>query len=578
MTTSTRSSFIAVSRFDRMRTYWPRRVDRGRVAALPSLKTAQADPATVQNPPVPNIRSARISARARGTRPVIGQPVPLIEDSPRSLPSGRTSQVENVLSCDGGRWDAAGMTLRGDWSLDELRDGLDGSPYSVPHAGDQAASRMLKEMRAVTVEAMTALESLQSGYQSRLRARSRVSEVHESNRVEGLGPEYLAETFDILNSKQADEISTAINRYALIRAMDADQRTMDVLGLHGAKLFADQLLALPDPNLTESDVRSMHGLLMGRDLCGGRYKEWINQIAGSQHVPIPPTDTPDAMRSLISWMNHLSVEDCLPAPVAAAAVHAWLAHIHPFDDGNGRVSRLLANLIVGRAGLPPLVVQLVGDRNRYIKALQISDEGGDLAPLVGVFLRIMKRAVRDMRNPDFALRLFEDEIRHRVEDLYTQWCTSFTNWLTELGGALTLHDLQLHTDPNEMINQAAFQRIRKFHSRGEALVVGGIGNENRYPDCRVYLLVEPSRDLFRYAHGEPSVSFLIYGPVSWSTTVYQRMDSSVTEVLVRPDPSSGVVVRERSGRAQQLPGASAADLVADALSNDFRLGRARARY
>lgn len=438
---------------------------------------------------------------------------------------------------------------------------------------------MLRDMETVTTQAVTAIESLQAGYRSRLRTRSRTSELHESNRVEGLGPEYVAETYEILRSKQAEDIASAINRYALIRAIDADQRTMDVLGLHGAKLFADQLLALPEPTLSETDVRSVHGLLMGRDPCGGRYKEWINEIAGSNHVPIPPSDTPDAMRALIGWMNHISVHDSLPAPVAAAAVHAWLAHIHPFDDGNGRVSRLLANLIVGRAGLPPLVVQLVGDRSRYIKALQISDDGGDLAPLVGVFLQVMRRAVRDMRNPDFALSLFEDEIRNRVENAYTQWRTTFLEWLTQLGAALTLRNLFLRTDPAEMINQAAFQRIRRFHSRGEAVVIGGVGNEDRYPNARIYLLLEPSRELFRYTIGEPSLSFLTYGPTPWSTNVYRRIKStSIDEVLVRPESSSGVYVHQAAHRTQQLTGADAAEVVAEAISKDFRLGRARARY
>lgn len=85
-------------------------------------------------------------------------------------------------------------------------------------------------------------------------------------------------------------------------------------------------------------------------------------------------------------------------------------------------------------------------------------------------------------------------------------------------------------------------------------------------------------DLFRYADGEPSLSFLIYGPVSWSTTVYQRMDSAVTELLVRPDPSPAVIVRGYTGRSQRLTGASAAGSVAGTLSRDLRLGRARARY
>lgn len=468
------------------------------------------------------------------------------------------------------------MPVRGDWTLAELREGLRGSPYSIPEAGDRAAIRMLRELQVVSAEAITALHGLQTGYRSRLGNRSRVRELHESNRVEGLGPEYLADTYAILRSKKAEDISAAVNRYALIRSIDADSRTMDVLGLHGAKLFADQLLSLPDQSLTEADVRSVHGLLMGRDPQGGRYKEWLNEIAGSSHVPFPPSDTPDAMRDLVGWMNRIVAENCLPAPVAAAAVHAWLAHIHPFHDGNGRVSRLLANMIVGRESLPPLVVQLIGDRNRYIKALQISDEGGDLAPLIGVFVRIMKRAVRDMRDPEFAIRLFEDEIKRRVESAYTQWRTSFDEWLAAFGGALALHGLQLRTDPAEMIDQRAFQRIKEYRSFGDSLVVGGVGNEQRYPNCRVYLLVEPSRALFRHTQGEPSLSFLKYGPKPWSTTVYERLGGGIDEVLVRPDPSAGVYVRDGRERTHHLSAQSSAELVADAISRDFQGGRAAA--
>ncbi|WP_293787159.1 Fic family protein [uncultured Aeromicrobium sp.] len=470
------------------------------------------------------------------------------------------------------------MTLRGDWTLEELRLGLNGSPYSVPHEGDRAASEMLDQMRLVTADATTALHNLHRSYRSRFLRRNRTSEIHESNRVEGLGPEFLAETFEILNSKQATEIDEAIHRYAVIKSIDADQRTMDVLGLHGAKTFADQLRRSDETGLTESDVRSIHGLLMGRDPDGGRYKIWLNRIAESKHTPLPPSDTPEAMHNLITWMNRVVETRCLPAPVAAAAVHAWLAHIHPFHDGNGRVARLLANLIVGREGLPPLVIEHVSDRHDYITALQISDEGGDLAPLVGVFLKVMNRAVQLLREPDFALRLFEDEIQARVKSAYTQWRQSTLQWFDLFGAALTLHGLQLRTDPNELLDQGGFQRIRKLGSRSDALVVGGIGNESRYPHCRAYLLLEPTRNLFRFADGNPTLTFLVYGPIPWSTRVHQRMGGEVDEVLIKPDPSDGVLVRTKSGRTTRLNPSEAAEMVASHISQDFRSGRARARY
>lgn len=133
---------------------------------------------------------------------------------------------------------------------------------------------------------MTAIESLHAGYRSRLRTRSRTSELHESNRVEGLGPEYIAETYEILRSKQAEDIASAINRYTLIRAMD-------VLG-YGAKPFAEQLLALPDPTLTDTDDRSMHGLLMGRSPSDGHYKKWFHSSQYGnwrRHARSAPTPT-----------------------------------------------------------------------------------------------------------------------------------------------------------------------------------------------------------------------------------------------------------------------------------------------
>ncbi|MDQ3157061.1 MAG: Fic family protein [Actinomycetota bacterium] len=237
------------------------------------------------------------------------------------------------------------MTMRGDWTLDELRAGLDGSPYSIPSASDQSATQMLDQLRLVTAEATTARHNLHKNYRVRLKDSRRSREIHESNRVEYLGPEFLADTHRILRSKQADDIEEAINRFTLIRSLDADQRTLDVLGLHGAKSFADQLLASPSAHLAETDVRDIHGLLMGKDYRGGAYKGWLNEIGDSEHVPHAPSDTPEAMHELMTWMNRVIAQDCLPAPVAAAAVHAWLAHIHPFHDGNGRVSRLLANLI-----------------------------------------------------------------------------------------------------------------------------------------------------------------------------------------------------------------------------------------
>ncbi|GAA1362212.1 Fic family protein [Catellatospora chokoriensis] len=469
---------------------------------------------------------------------------------------------------------------RGVWSVQELQSGLSGSPYSVPHGTEELhrASSLLDTILDISVQASVARQHLDNVRFKLIKGNQRVKEIHESNRVEGLGPTLLGQTNEILSGPVARDTTSAINLYSVLRTLESDNRTLDVLGLHGAKLFAEQLVGVfPGEPLTEVDVRSMHGLLMQGHPGAGRYKQYLNSIAGSRHSPLAPSDTPGAMAHLVDWLNRTIQSRCLPPVVIAAAVHAWLAHIHPFDDGNGRISRVLANLIVGGSMLPPIIINLSDDRDQYIDALAISDEGGNLAPLIGVFNRVMLRAVTDMRDPDFALRLFNDEVRQRSLGEYVLWRRTAIDWFKTLGGALLLHDLRLRFDDTRMISQESFERLKSSRTT-EGIVSGGIGNNDRYPDSRAYLLFDKTRELFRYSNGEPAISFLRYAPRAWGDNVYRLMDATVSEVIIKADPAEGVFIRNRSGRASRLPAVEAAQLVAQSLAEDFRRGAARASY
>lgn len=468
---------------------------------------------------------------------------------------------------------------RVNWTVSDLRAGLVGSPYSIP---DVAESRdrvqaLLQNLQTITSSAIVAKQELirnLRGLGKSLRFAHRSQEIHESNRVEGLGPELLAHTHEILSGKTAADIEQELGRFAIIEALQADERVRDVLQLHGAKLLADIVMRDVERGLAEIDVRNMHRMLMGTHRTAGRYKIYHNEIYGADHVPFAPSDTPAAMSELVDWYGNVRTHRLLPPVVAAATVHAWLAHIHPFEDGNGRVARLMANIIIGGAGLPPLIIRVAGDRARYINALAISDEGGDLAPLAGVFMRTLRRSIRDMQNPTWALKIFNDEIRQRAESSYNRWRRSFIRWLDLLGGALALHGLELRTDPEEMIDRNGYARIRK--GAREGLVVGGIGSSHWYPNSRAYLLLNPARELFVYSSGEPTLSFLVYAPRSWSDTVYAPMRSRVSEIIVKENLSDGVILRELRG-ARAVHAEEAAEFVADQLSLDFRDGEALAR-
>jgi hypothetical protein len=72
-------------------------------------------------------------------------------------------------------------------------------------------------------------------------------------------------------------------------------------------------------------------------------------------------------------------------PLRVAECHAEFERIHPFLDGNGRTGRLLLNLIMVRAGWPPVVIRK-GQCRRYLAAL-IKADTGDPDPLAEIIAR-----------------------------------------------------------------------------------------------------------------------------------------------------------------------------------------------
>jgi len=71
----------------------------------------------------------------------------------------------------------------------------------------------------------------------------------------------------------------------------------------------------------------------------------------------------------------------------AVILHAWLTHIHPFSDGNGRTTRAISTFELVRGGAPPIVIKRARHRDEYLDSLGASDAAGDL----GLFLEFMLR-------------------------------------------------------------------------------------------------------------------------------------------------------------------------------------------
>jgi Fic family protein len=128
--------------------------------------------------------------------------------------------------------------------------------------------------------------------------------------------------------------------------------------------------------LTEADLRQLHHLVVQRSHpeIAGRYASQARYVlthTGRHNFP-SPVEVPALMGDFSRWLG--SAPD---TPETAFAAHYRLAEIHPFDDGNGRTARLLMNLILIRAGYPPVAVR-PEDRPAYIAALQDAQAGRGL--------------------------------------------------------------------------------------------------------------------------------------------------------------------------------------------------------
>ncbi len=93
------------------------------------------------------------------------------------------------------------------------------------------------------------------------------------------------------------------------------------------------------------------------------------------HQGAPAKDVEKLLKSLCKWYDLHTNK--YPPLLLAAVIHNEFEKIHPFEDGNGRVGRLLLNYVLLQHKYPPLNIRLK-DRVRYYKCLQLYDYKNDL--------------------------------------------------------------------------------------------------------------------------------------------------------------------------------------------------------
>jgi Fic family protein len=164
--------------------------------------------------------------------------------------------------------------------------------------------------------------------------------------------------------------------------------------------------------LTEERLIAWHAAMFPAGLSGMRkitVGTWRNDAEGPMQVVSGPVgrekvhfEAPTAllldreMSRFIDWANHPDTTDLV---LRSAMAQLWFVTIHPFDDGNGRVARAIADLFLARSENSPqrfysMSAQIRQERKAYYDILEKTQKGTlDITPWMEWFLECLGRAI-----------------------------------------------------------------------------------------------------------------------------------------------------------------------------------------
>jgi Fic family protein len=240
-------------------------------------------------------------------------------------------------------------------------------------------------------------------------------------RMEGLGFSLRAEatlqalTEEILNSNEIegetlnrDQVRSSIARRLGVEIGALTPADRNVEGVVEMMLDAAQAYNVP---LTKARLFGWHAALFPTGHSGINkitVGAWRKDAAGPMqvisgpigrekvHFEAPPATRVDReMRSFLHWFNRT---DDIDLVLKAGIAHLWFVTIHPFDDGNGRIARAIADLMLARSEQTTqrfysMSAQIQKERNDYYKLLEETQNGDlDITPWITWFLGCLGRA------------------------------------------------------------------------------------------------------------------------------------------------------------------------------------------
>ena len=227
------------------------------------------------------------------------------------------------------------------------------------------------------LQAWKGIQPISEKDRERLSRRFTIDYNYNSNHIEGNTLTYGQTEILLLFGKIIGE--------ATVR--DIQEMTASNVGL---KMMTEEAKTQDMP-LTQNFIRTLHQTLLREDytvyrnlpggvqtsytIHAGQYKTRPNSVItryGDRFEYASPEETPALMTDLINWYNSEEEAGRLSPIELAALFHYRYIRIHPFEDGNGRIARLMVNFILSRHNYPMIVVRS-RKKSEYLEALHQSD-------------------------------------------------------------------------------------------------------------------------------------------------------------------------------------------------------------
>ena len=222
-----------------------------------------------------------------------------------------------------------------------------------------------KEDNILTKEKIEKIESFKVEYKNLIKNitkkqmkdildRFTVNFTYESNAIEG-------------NSLTLKDVTLILNENIVPKGKDL----REVYETRNTRI-ANEMLFNNKVKINIKDILKIHSILIKDTDISEGFKKLPNFLLMRDVKTVPPEKTEQKMKELVELYDELKKKE---HPIKLAAdFHGRFEKIHPFEDGNGKVGRILINAILLEKGYPPIIIRKTM-RPSYFNALEAYDNG-----------------------------------------------------------------------------------------------------------------------------------------------------------------------------------------------------------